>query len=58
MTFGNIGKNENINGKIGKNENINIYDFELSAEDMALIDSISGDDEQFILHHDSDNIDF
>lgn len=39
-------------------ENINVYDFELSAEDMALIDNITGNDEQFKLHHDPDNIAF
>ena len=39
-------------------ENLNVYDFELSVEDMKIIDEITGDDEQFILHHDPDNINF
>lgn len=39
-------------------ENLDVFDFELSAEDMAIIDNITGSDEQFKLHHNPDNIDF
>ena len=39
-------------------ENIDIYDFSLSDEDMAIINNISGDDRQFQVRHDSDNINF
>ena len=39
-------------------ENIDVYDFELSPEDMKIIDNITGDGEQFKLHHDPDNINF
>ncbi len=39
-------------------ENIDVYDFELLSEDMKIIDNITGDGEQFRLHHDPDNIAF
>ena len=39
-------------------ENLDVFDFELSAEDMNVIDNITGDDEQFKLHHNPDDIDF
>ena len=39
-------------------ENLDVYDFELSAEDMYKIDNITGEGEQFKLHHDPDNINF
>lgn len=39
-------------------ENLNIYDFEISLEDMKKIDEITGEGEQFCLHHDPDNINF
>lgn len=39
-------------------ENLDVFDFELSAEDMSVIDNITGDDEQFKLHHNPDDIDF
>ncbi len=39
-------------------ENISVYDFELSQDDMKIIDEITGEGEQFKLHHDPDNINF
>ena len=40
------------------NQNIDVYDFSLSQEDMNIIDNITGEGEQFVLHHDPDNIKF
>ena len=39
-------------------ENLNVYDFEIDEQDIKKIDEITGEDEQFKLHHDPDNINF
>jgi len=39
-------------------ENLAVYDFEIEEQDVKKIDQITGDDEQFKLHHDPDNINF
>ncbi|MBQ4155203.1 MAG: aldo/keto reductase [Clostridia bacterium] len=39
-------------------ENLAVYDFEIEEQDIKKIDQITGDDEQFKLHHDPDNITF